>query len=77
MDHRIIELCDPFTHGTPTRREFPDRLGKRAGSAAAALPPLLQNNCARAGTIAGERLARPNSEGVGARRFHPCPKKCL
>jgi carboxymethylenebutenolidase len=54
MDQRIIELYDRYTHGSLTRRAFLDRLAAVAGSsaAAAALLPLLQNNYARAETIA-------------------------
>jgi carboxymethylenebutenolidase len=61
MDQRIIDLYDRFTHGGIDRREFLDRLTKIAGSSAAALAllPLLQNDYARAATIAPDdaRLA--------------------
>lgn len=54
LDQRIINLYDRFTHGGMNRRAFLDRLGELAGSAAAAaaLLPLLQNDYARAATIA-------------------------
>jgi carboxymethylenebutenolidase len=54
MDQRIINLYDSFTHGELSRRDFLDRLTEVAGStaAAAALLPLLQNDYARAATIA-------------------------
>ena len=54
MDQRIIDLYDNFTHGGFSRREFLDRLAQIAGSGAAALAllPLLQNDYARAATIA-------------------------
>jgi len=54
MDQRIIDLYDNFTHGGFSRREFLDRLAGIAGSGAAALAllPLLQNDYARAATIA-------------------------
>jgi carboxymethylenebutenolidase len=61
MDQCIIELYDKFTHGGLSRREFLDRLAEIAGSAAAALAllPLLQNDYARAATVAPDdvRLA--------------------
>jgi carboxymethylenebutenolidase len=61
MDQRIIELYDKFTHGGLSRRDFLDRLAEIAGSAAAALTllPLLQNDYARAATVAPDdtRLA--------------------
>ena len=54
MDQRIIDLYDRFTHGLINRRDFMDRLTTVAGSsaAAAALLPLLQNDYARAATVA-------------------------
>ncbi len=54
MDQRIIELYDSFTHGGINRRAFLDRLAEIAGSSAAALAllPLLQNDYARAATVA-------------------------
>jgi carboxymethylenebutenolidase len=54
MDQRIINLYDKFTHGGMSRREFMDDLVKLAGSSAAAvaLLPLLQNDYAKAQTIA-------------------------
>ena len=61
MDQRIIDLYDSFTHGGINRREFLDRLAEIAGSSAAALAllPLLQNDYARAATVAPDdaRLA--------------------
>ena len=53
MDQRIIALYDRFTHGGMSRRDFLDRLGELAGSAAAAaaLLPLLQNNYAQAAIV--------------------------
>jgi carboxymethylenebutenolidase len=54
MDQRIIDLYDSFTHGLINRRDFMDRLTTVAGSSAAAvaLLPLLQNDYARAATVA-------------------------
>jgi len=54
VDQKIINLYDEFTHGSMGRRDFLDRLGQLAGSAAAAvaLLPLLQNNYVLAQTIA-------------------------
>jgi carboxymethylenebutenolidase len=54
MDQRIIDLYDGFTHGALSRRQFLDRLAEIAGSTAAALAllPLLQNDYARAATVA-------------------------
>lgn len=61
MDQRIIDLYDSFTHGLVSRRAFLDRLTEIAGSSAAALAllPLLQNDYARAATVAPDdaRLA--------------------
>lgn len=56
MDQRIIDLYDKFTHGGLNRREFLERLGAIAGSTAAALAllPLLQNDYARADTVAAD-----------------------
>jgi carboxymethylenebutenolidase len=58
MDQRIINLYDRFTHGFINRREFLDRLGELAGSAAAAaaLVPLLQNDPAKAAAVAPDDL---------------------
>src|SRR6516162_5714535 len=58
MDQRIINLYDRFTHGVINRREFLDRLGELAGSAAAAatLLPLLQNDPAKAAAVAPDDL---------------------
>ena len=54
MDQRIIQLYDDFTHGAISRRAFLDRLAALAGGAAAATALLsaLQNDYARAQTIA-------------------------
>ncbi len=54
MDQRIIDLYDSFTHGSISRRDFLDRAAQIVGStaAAAALLPLLQNDYAKAATIA-------------------------
>jgi carboxymethylenebutenolidase len=54
MDQRIINLYDRFTHGGMSRRVFLDRLAELAGSAAAAvaLLPMLQNDYAKAATVA-------------------------
>lgn len=61
MDQRIIDLYDSFTHGIINRRDFMDRLTTIAGSSAAAVAilSLLQNDYARAATIAADdaRLA--------------------
>lgn len=61
MDQRVIDLYDQFTHGGISRREFLDRLTELVGSSAAAsaLLPLLQNDYARAATVAPDdaRLA--------------------
>jgi carboxymethylenebutenolidase len=61
MDQKIIDLYDRFTHGGMSRRDFMDRLGKLAGSSAAAIAllPVLQNNYARAAVVAADdaRLA--------------------
>jgi len=54
MDQRIIKLYDRFTHGDINRREFLDRLAELAGSSAGAIAllPLLQNDYAKAETVA-------------------------
>jgi carboxymethylenebutenolidase len=61
MDQRVLDLYDKFTHGGINRRVFLDRLAEIAGSSAAALAmlPLLQNDYARAATVAADdaRLA--------------------
>jgi carboxymethylenebutenolidase len=61
MDQRIIDLYDEFTHGGISRRVFLNRLTEIVGSSAAALAllPLLQNDYARAATVAPDdaRLA--------------------
>ena len=61
MDQRIVDLYDSFTHGLINRRVFLDRLAGIVGSSAAAIAllPLLQNDYARAETVAASdaRLA--------------------
>lgn len=54
MDQRIIYLYDSFTHGDISRRDFVERAARIVGStaAAAALLPLMQNDYAKAATIA-------------------------
>lgn len=54
MQQKIIDLYDRYTHGGMSRRAFFDKLVVLAGSSAAAtaLLPLLQNNYARADTVA-------------------------
>src|SRR5690349_8333486 len=54
IDQRIIQLYDGFTHGAMNRRDFLERLSEIVGSAAtaAALLPILQNDYAKAATIA-------------------------
>jgi carboxymethylenebutenolidase len=54
MDQRFIDLFDRYTHGGMSRRAFLDRLSALAGGTAAAslLLPILQNNYAKAATIA-------------------------
>ncbi|MEX0753159.1 MAG: dienelactone hydrolase family protein [Xanthobacteraceae bacterium] len=54
MDQRVYDLYDSFTHGQIHRREFLDRLAVVAGSTAAAttMLSLLQNDYAKAATIA-------------------------
>src|SRR5258705_5222410 len=54
MEQRIIDLYDSYTHGYLNRRDFLDRLAGLAGSvaAAAALLPVLQNDYAKADTVA-------------------------
>jgi carboxymethylenebutenolidase len=73
MDQRIIDLYDRFTHGDINRRAFLDRLAEIAGSSAAALAllPLLQNNYARAATVAPDdarlTIDTVSYDGPGAR----------
>ncbi|MBI1203047.1 MAG: dienelactone hydrolase family protein [Rhodopseudomonas sp.] len=61
MEQRIVDLYDTFTHGGIDRRAFLDRLAEIVGSSAAAIAllPLLQNDYARAETVAADdaRLA--------------------
>ncbi len=54
MDQKIIDLFDRFTHGGMNRRAFFDRLVALAGgtAAATALLPMLENNYAKAETVA-------------------------
>lgn len=54
MDQKIIDLFDRYTHGGMSRRTFFDRLVALAGgtAAATALLPLLENNYAKAETVA-------------------------
>lgn len=72
MNQQIIDLYDEFTHGDMNRREFMDRLIRLAGSSAAAvaLLPILQNDYAKAATVAPddgrlatERLSFDSSKG--------------
>ena len=53
MQQKIIDLFDRYTHGGMTRRDFLEKLGQLAGSAAAAntLLPLLENNYALADQV--------------------------
>lgn len=69
MDQKIIQLYDEYTHSTMSRRTFMDRLSALAGSAgAAALLPTLQNNYAKAETVAArdERLEAGYVDYAGA-----------
>ena len=54
MHQRLINLFDRYTHGGMSRRDFLDRLAILAGGtvAASAVLPLLENNYARAETVA-------------------------
>lgn len=65
MDQRFIDLFDRYTHGGMSRRAFLDRLSAIAGGTAAAslLLPILENNYAKAETIA-ESDARIATETV-------------
>ncbi len=65
MDQRIIDLYDKYTHEGMPRRDFLDRLAQLAGGtgAALALLPVLQNDYARAQTIA-ENDGRLTAERV-------------
>ncbi|MBU6950284.1 dienelactone hydrolase family protein [Hahella sp. HN01] len=65
MEQKFIQLYDEYTHSTMSRRTFIDRLTRLAGgtTAAMALLPLLENNYARAETIAKDD-ARISSEYV-------------
>ena len=65
MDQRFIDLFDRYTHGGMSRRAFLDRLSALAGGTAAAslLLPILENNYAKAETIA-ESDARIATETV-------------
>lgn len=69
MDQKIIQLYDEYTHSTMSRRNFMDRLSALAGSVgAAALLPMLQNNYAKAETVAArdERLDAGYVDYAGA-----------
>jgi carboxymethylenebutenolidase len=65
MEQKIIDLYDRYTHGGMSRRAFFDRLVVLAGgtAAATALLPMLENNYARADTVA-EDDARVKGEMV-------------
>ena len=54
MDREIVRLYDSFTHGGMSRRDFLDRLAALAGgtAAATALLSVLQNDYAKAETVA-------------------------
>jgi len=54
LDQKIIYLYDEFPHGGVSRRNFLDRLAQVAGGSATALSllPILENNYAKAQTIA-------------------------
>jgi len=54
MEQKIIDLYDRYTHGDMSRRAFFDKLAVLAGGTAAAttLLPMLENNYARADTVA-------------------------
>jgi carboxymethylenebutenolidase len=56
MDPRIISLYDEYTHRPLDRRTFLERLATLAGGTAAAMLvlPLLENNYARAATVAAD-----------------------
>ena len=56
VDQQVVDLYDSFTHGVIDRRTFMERLTAIAGSAAAAtaLLPMLQNDYARAATVAAD-----------------------
>jgi len=54
MDRKFIDLFDRFTHGAMPRRDFLERLALLAGGTAAAnaVLPMLENDYARADTVA-------------------------
>jgi len=56
VNQQIVDIYDSFTHGVIDRRTFMDYLTAVAGSAAAAaaLLPVLQNDYARAATVAAD-----------------------
>jgi carboxymethylenebutenolidase len=56
MEQRVFDLYDNFTHGSISRRDFLDRLSVIAGStaAASAMLSLLQNDYAKAETVAAD-----------------------
>jgi carboxymethylenebutenolidase len=65
MDQRFYNLYDEYIHGFIERRSFLERLGRLAGgtAAATAILPMLENNMARAETVA-ESDARISAETV-------------
>jgi carboxymethylenebutenolidase len=84
MDPKIINLYDEFTHGGMNRRDFMERLGRLAGSSAAAIAllPLLQNSYAQAAMVspddarlAAERVSFDSPKGkVGGYLARPKEK---
>ncbi len=78
----IIALFDRYTHGGMDRRAFLDRLAAMAGgtAAAAALLPVLENNYARAETIAADdprlttRDVRVPHAGSGVACYEAAPR---
>ena len=56
IDQKVINLYDSYTHGSMNRRTFFDRLVILAGgtAAATAMLSLLQNNYAKAETVAAD-----------------------
>ncbi len=69
MEKRFIHLYDDYIHGFINRRSFIDRLTVLAGSTAAAtaILPLLENDMARAETVA-ENDARISAQMIDGRR---------
>jgi carboxymethylenebutenolidase len=76
MKRQVIELYDEYTHGAMPRREFLSRLARIAGGAAAAsaLLPLLENQYARAETVAADdkRIAAGRERFDGPRGAVSC-----